>query len=77
MYFIPINLLEIPYPKVFLVADNESEIRFPKFKMADPIWLSLYLKNVATHEATQSDDLKNLNPGYFEMLTMKMRLACT
>ena len=29
--------------KVFLVADNESEIRFSKFKMADSIWRSLYL----------------------------------
>ena len=26
------------YSKVFEVADYEFDIRFPEFKMADPIW---------------------------------------
>ena len=30
-----ISFIEEPYPKVFLVADNESETRFCKFKMAN------------------------------------------
>ena len=30
--------------KVFGVADYESEVRFSKFKMADPIWRSKFSK---------------------------------
>jgi len=30
---------------IFEVADYESVIRFSKFKMADPIWLTKILKN--------------------------------
>ena len=37
----------MPHSKVFLVADNESEIRIKKFKMADPVWRSLDLKNIS------------------------------
>ena len=30
--------------RIFGVADYESEVRFPKFKMADPIWRSKFSK---------------------------------
>ena len=30
--------------RVFGVADYESEVRFPKLKMADPIWRSKFSK---------------------------------
>ena len=30
--------------RVFRVADYESEVRFSKFKMADPIWRSKFKK---------------------------------
>ena len=42
--FVPISLLEMPYPEVFGVTDNESKTRLSKFKMADPIRQSLHLK---------------------------------
>ena len=32
------DLLDTHYAVVYRVADYESEIRFSKFKMADPIW---------------------------------------
>ena len=32
------DLDKILYIGVFGVADHESEVRFAKFKMADPIW---------------------------------------
>ena len=32
------NFPDIVYSRIFGVADYESEIRFWKFKMADPIW---------------------------------------
>ena len=34
----------MPYSKVVWVVDNEYETRFSKFKMANLIWPSLYLK---------------------------------
>ena len=42
----PISLFEMTYPQVVFVADIESETRFSKFKMADPISRSRYLKNI-------------------------------
>ena len=33
--------------KVILVADDESEIRFLKFKMVDPVSRYFYLKNIS------------------------------
>ena len=37
--------LENCYSGVFGVADYESDVSFPNFKMADPIWRMTFLKN--------------------------------
>ena len=55
----------MPYAKVFLVADNESEIRFSKFKIADPIWRCPQLTNRFNIYQTQSDNLKCLTIRFF------------
>lgn len=39
---------QIWYTGVFEIADHESEVRFQKFKMADPIWLTCHLKMAIT-----------------------------
>lgn len=38
LYVFVTDCFENLYPRVFQVADYESEDRFSKFKMADPIW---------------------------------------
>ena len=53
----------MPYPKVFWVADNESETRVFKFKMADSIWPCLYLKKFSIF-IQQSSNLKIFTSGF-------------
>ena len=67
----------MPCLKVFWVADNdESETRLSKFQVADPIWPSLYLKNVSIFIQTQWSDLKNLTLWFFETLITNLRPYC-
>ena len=59
-----ISLLEELYAKVFGVVDNEFDIRFSKLKMADLIWLPLYLKNVSMFVQLSQVIKKTLPQGF-------------
>ena len=56
----------MPYYRVFGVADNESETRFSKFKMTNPIWPSLYSKKVSIFMQLSQVTWKTIPQGFLK-----------
>ena len=66
-----VRYLKITYPKVFGVADNEFEISFEKFRIAEPILPFLYLRSVSIF--IQLSNLKKMASAFFETLIIYAR----